>query len=290
MKRFDLDRRQFLLATLSTTLLGLHRQSFAANTKMQFGLVTYQWGRDWDLPTLIANCEKAGILGVELRTTHKHGVEPSLNEQQRREVKKRFEDSPVTLVGIGSNECYDSPDPDKLNQAIEATKAFIKLSHDVSGSGVKVKPNSFHDEVPHEKTIEQIGKSLNTLGRFAMDFGQEIRLEVHGECAELPTMRAIMESTDHPNVGICWNSNQKDLEGGGLEYNFNLVKDYFGDTTHVRELNSGDYPYQQLMDLFKKIDYTGWILLEAHLEPEKIGDRVKALIEQREVWEKMVNG
>ncbi len=47
-------------------------------SKMQFGLVTYLWGQDWDLPTVIANCEKSKVLGVELRTEHAHGVEPSL--------------------------------------------------------------------------------------------------------------------------------------------------------------------------------------------------------------------
>ena len=26
--------------------------------ELKFGLVTYQWGKDWDLPTLISNCEK----------------------------------------------------------------------------------------------------------------------------------------------------------------------------------------------------------------------------------------
>ena len=50
----------------------------AAGSKMKLGLVTYLWGQDWDLPTLIANCEKTGIHGVELRTEHKHGVEPKL--------------------------------------------------------------------------------------------------------------------------------------------------------------------------------------------------------------------
>ena len=43
-------------------------------SKMKFGLVTYQWGKDWDLPTLIANCEKTKVLGVELRPEHAHGV------------------------------------------------------------------------------------------------------------------------------------------------------------------------------------------------------------------------
>ena len=42
---------------------------------MKFGLVTYQWGKDWDLPTLITNCERTGYHGIELRTQHAHGVE-----------------------------------------------------------------------------------------------------------------------------------------------------------------------------------------------------------------------
>ncbi|MHC4501379.1 MAG: sugar phosphate isomerase/epimerase, partial [Planctomycetota bacterium] len=72
-------------------------------SEMRFGLVTYLWGKDWDLPTLIKNCETTKVLGVELRTQHAHGVESSLSAQQRREVKKRFANSPVVLVGLGTN-------------------------------------------------------------------------------------------------------------------------------------------------------------------------------------------
>jgi sugar phosphate isomerase/epimerase len=256
-----------------------------AKSKMRLGLVTYLWGKDWDLPTLIANCEKSGVLGVELRSTHAHGVEPSLNLKERLEVKKRFADSPVTFVGPGSNERFDHPDPAALDKAIEATKAFVKLSHDCGGSGVKVKPDSFHPNVPREKTIEQIGKSLNVVGAFGADYGQQIRLEVHGQCSPLPIMKQIMDVADHPNVGICWNSNGQDLEGEGLEHNFNLVKDRFGATVHVRELDLDDYPYRELMELLVGVEYAGWILLECRTNPP---DRVSALIRQREVWDDMV--
>lgn len=268
--------------TLTDTLWAA---SHEPGSKMRLGLVTYLWAKDWDLPTILRNCEKTRILGVELRTTHKHGVEPSLNAQQRKEVKKRFADSPVEFVGPGSNERFDDPNPAKLKKAIETTKAFLKLSHDTGGSGVKVKPNSFHKGVPHEKTIEQIGRSLNTVGKFGADLGQEVRLEVHGQCAELPTIKAIMDVADHPNVGVCWNSNTQDLKGKGLVHNFNLVKDRFGETAHVRELNLGPYPYAKLMELFVKMDYKGWILLECRTSPK---DPIKALIEQREVFQKMV--
>lgn len=263
------------------------RDAFAQKPgdKMEFGLVTYLWGRDWDLPTLIGNSEKSGVLGVELRTTHAHGVERDLNAQQRADVAKRFADSKAILVGLGSNERFDHADAAGLKQAIEATKAFVKLSHDVGGSGVKVKPNSFQKDIPREKTIEQIGKALNVVGEFGADYGQEIRLEVHGQCAELPTIKAIMDVAQHKNVGVCWNSNKQDLEGEGLEHNFNLVRDRFGATAHIRELNEEGYPYQQLFDLFVKTDYDGWILLEARTNPK---DRVVALIEQRKLFADMV--
>ena len=254
-------------------------------SKIRFGLVTYLWGMDSDLPTLIKNLETTKVLGVELRTTHKHGVERTLNAKQRAEVKKRFADSPVTLVGIGSNERFDNPNPAVVEKAIEATRDFIKLSHDVGGSGVKVKPDRFHTNVPREKTIEQIGKSLNVLGKFGADLGQQIRLEVHGQCSQLPTMKKIMDVAAHRNVAVCWNSNPSDLMGKGLARNFNLVRKRFGATAHVRAFDTVKYPWQDLINLFVKMDYKGWILLEAHT---RCKEYVKPLARQRELFFRML--
>ena len=253
---------------------------------MRFGLVTYLWGKDMDLPTLIDACEKSGVLGVETRTQHAHGVEPTLSKADRRAVRQRFEDSPVTLVGYGSNAQFHSSDPANVKHNIELAKQYIQLMHDCGGSGVKVKPNGFVKDVPHERTIEQIGKALNEVGAYGAKYGQKIRVEVHGRgTSELPVMKAIFDVADHPNVGVCWNSNNADLAGEGLEHNFNLVKDRLADTVHVRELNSGDYPYDRLLKLFAGIGYQGWILLEARTNPK---DKVAAMTEQRRVFEEMV--
>ncbi|UCE50292.1 MAG: PmoA family protein [Phycisphaerales bacterium] len=287
------SRRDFLkqsmylgVAAASSSPLSRVFAAGSAGSKMKFGLVTYLWGQDWDLGTLIANCEKTEVLGVELRTEHAHGVESSLNRRQRREVKKRFADSPVTLLGPGTNFAFHHTDPAKLRSDIDGAKEYIKLSYDCGGTGIKVKPNDLPKGVPHEKTIEQIGKSLNELGRYAAEYDQMVRVEVHGRgTSALPVMKAIMDVAEHPNVGVCWNCNSQDLDGEGLEYNFNLVKDRFADTVHIRELNVGDYPYQQLMNLFVKMDYNGWVLLEARTKQK---DRVRALAEQRHVFQDMV--
>jgi sugar phosphate isomerase/epimerase len=294
MSTFRQSRRNFLMQSLyfgaAAATSGPLDKLFASgsseiNSRTKFGLVTYLWGKDWDLPTLIANCEKTGYLGVELRTQHAHGVESNLNAQQRLEVKNRFVDSPVMLVGLGTNYAFHDPDPDRLRKNIESAKQYIKLSYDVGGTGVKVKPNDLPPNEPREKTIEQIGKSLNELGRYGADLNQQVRLEVHGGCSPLPVIKAIMDVADHPNVRVCWNCNSQDLEGQGLEYNFNLVKDRFGDTVHVRELNITDYPYQELINLLAAMDYSGWVLLEARTDPQ---DKIAALNEQRTVWNQML--
>jgi len=283
-----LSRRQFVASSAAAVAIPavLGEQAKAAEEPaIGLGLVTYMWGADWDLPTLLENCKKTNVPGIELRTTHAHKVEPELNDQQRADVAKRFGDSGVTCVGIGSNERFDDPDPAVLKQAIERSKEFIRLSHDIGGSGMKVKPDRFWPNVPREKTIEQIGKALNELGEYAGGFGQQIRLEVHGQCSELPTIKAIMDVATNENVFVCWNSNKTDLAGDGLAANFGLVRKRFGATCHIHELESPDYPFQELINLLVKSKWEGWCLLENASKP---ADRVAALAQQRKLFDQMV--
>ncbi len=287
----NISRRRFIqkgvFAGLGlATVNKLTAMPLPAKAGMKFGLVTYMWGFDWDLPTLISNCEKTGYLGVELRTQHAHKVETTLTVVQRAEVKKRFDDSSVKCIGYGSNFEYHSPDPKQLRENIEQTKECIKLCSDIGATGIKVKPNDIPAGVPEEKTLAQIAASLNEIGKFARDYGQLVRVEVHGNrTQEIPKMKTIFDQVTEKNVKICWNCNDQDLLPPGLEGNFNMVRKWFGDTIHVRELNLNDYPYQQLFNLLQATKYSGWVLLEGRTEPT---DRIAAMKEQLVVFNEMV--
>lgn len=287
-----LTRRQFMKSTLaagaalSLPSYLLNSNSLPASQGMKFGFVTYQWGRDWDLPTLISNCEKAGYTGVELRTAHAHGVETSLSTAQRSDVKKRFADSSVKCIGYGSNFEFHDADQSKLKWNIDQTKEYIKLCYDIGAPGIKVKPNYISPTTIRWQQISRIADSLNEVGKFALDYGQLVRVEVHGEFSqEIYNMKAIFDEVTEKNVKICWNCNDTDLASPGLEENFNTLKPWFGDTVHIRELNDGNYPYQELFDLFTGMKYKGWILLEARTEP---ADRVAAMKEQLSLFNQMI--
>lgn len=270
----DSSRRHFLAGT-AASLVAVPAAFAAAmrshpavaghgRSDLRFGMVTYLWGRDLPLPALIGACEDAGLDGVELRTTHAHAVERGLDAAARRTVRDRFGASPVEIVGIGSDERFDSPDPDRLAAAKRATLDFLELSAAVGGGGVKVKPDSFHRGVDPDRTIEQIGRSLGELGPAASDLGQELRLEVHGQCADPAIIERIIEIADHPAVRVCWNSNPRDLRGRGFSRHYDMLRPHFGGTVHVRELGDGRYPSADLIRRLVDDGYPGMVLLEAH--------------------------
>lgn len=289
-----LDRRAFVASTAASLLAGpaavaaaWRRGTEASGLgSPRFGLVTYLWGRDLALADLLDACAAGGLGGVELRTTHAHGVEPRLGAAARSEVRARFADAPVTLVGLGSDERFDSPDPARLAAAKAATIEYLRLSADIGGGGVKVKPDSFHDGVDRRVTIDQIGRSLGELGPIASDLGQEIRLEVHGQCADPTIIRDIVRIADHPAVKVCWNSNAQDLRGLGFRRHYDLLRPHFGGTMHVRELDADDYPFADLVDLVSRDGYDGWMLLEAHTPPPAA--RSEAFRGQRDRFDTMV--
>ena len=284
------DRRQVVTAAAGMVLAGGWASRILAQSptpEMRLGLVTYLWGQDLDLETLLKTCRDGGLGGVELRTTHAHGVEPSLDASARARIKATIADSGIELVGLGSDERLCWPEATRLDSAKLKIIEFLQLSHDTGGTGVKVKPDSFHEGVPREQTIEQIGMSLKELGPRAADLGQQIRVEIHGSCASPEVIRDIMAVADHPAVTVCWNCNDADLLGKGLESNFNMVRSRFGDTLHVRHLKRHAYPYETLFRLLHDSKWNGWMLLEARGElPIK---RAEAFREQRDLFLKHRN-
>ena len=234
----------------------------AARPGLKVGTVTYNIAKDWDVPTIIKNLTEVGMDAVELRTTHKHGVELSLSPAQRAEVRKRFEDSPVKIGGLGTTCEYHSPDPAALRQNIEETKAWSALARDVGSPGVKVRPNGMPKGVPEEKTLEQIGKALAECGAAAQDNGVKIQLEVHGsETSRLPRIRKMLDyGGNHPGVRVCWNSNPTDLLDGGFDANFRLVRDQIGQV-HLRDLFV-DYPFRQLIAGLSEMNFEGYCFAE----------------------------
>ena len=264
-----MHRRDFLHSVAAAPVLGAVRVEQRANTAsagrrgLKLGTVTYNIAKDWDIPTLIKNLGETGFDAVELRTTHKHGVEIALPPAARAEVRKQFADSPVKIGGLGTTCEYHAADPAVVRKNVEETKAWCQLAQDIGSPSVKVRPNGLPKDVPEEKTLEQIGKSLAECGNAARDHGVKIQLEVHGEAtSRVPRIRKILDyGGNHPAVRVCWNSNQTDLLDGGFDANFRLLKDQIGQV-HMRDLFLEEYPFRQLIQALVAMTFDGYCFAE----------------------------
>ena len=137
---------------------------------MRLGLVTYNLAKDWDVETIIKNCQAAQWEHAELRTTHAHGVEIGLSKAERGDVRRKFEDAGIKL-SLASGFAYHWPDTEKLRENIEGTKEYTLLARDIGARGIRVFPNAILADkgIPQEQTLAQIGIEPERLQAFISD-------------------------------------------------------------------------------------------------------------------------
>ena len=254
---------------------------------MKLGTVTYMIAAKWDVATIIKNLKECKLDGVELRTSHAHKVELNLTADERREVRKQFEDGGVEIAGLGTTCEYHAADQAVVKKNIEETKEWIKLAHDLGCPGVKVRPNGVPKGAALEDTLKQIGTALREVGEFGSGYGVHVRVEVHGAVtSELPNIKKIMDHAANDNVYVCWNSNDSDLdkpakagEPPSIEKNFKLVAGKII-AVHMRDLFIENYPWRQLFRLLKQAGFEGYCFAEI---PES-ADPVRVLKYYRALW------
>lgn len=322
-RQFVTGSLQAALGAGALAALMPHHAVAARKANLRFGFTTYEWGKDWDLPAIFKNLATAKVNSVELKTVitqrdgsplrYPHGVELDLGARQRAEVKKRFADSPVELVSLATSEHFPYSDGAKswgamatvdgirLYQAkygtapengVSRTKAtvlavieYLKLSKDVGSKYVRVLPNDWLPEFPHEKTLDMIADGLNEVAAVAQDLGQQIALEAHSAPGTLANMKYVMDRVKYPkSVGIRLNSEARNAVDPGFEEQYGWIKDVVSRTMHIHNLKAPGYPYQTVINVMTKAGWDGWAFLEVS---DNVPDRVAGLAEQREIWEKM---
>jgi sugar phosphate isomerase/epimerase len=284
-----LTRREMVGMGLgSMAALGLSRPGAWASGSLHLGLVTYNVAKAWDLDTVLRLVSEAGLEGVEFRSTHAHGVEPSLSSTERAVVRRKCEVAGMKQVSLGTACEFQSPDAAVVRKNVQEVREWVRLARDLGARGIKVRPNGLPEGVPVEKTLAQIGGALTECGEFAADHDVEIWVEVHGQGTKEPAnMRRIMDACGHPAVGITWNSNDSDVEGGSVKESFDLLQPFIR-CCHITDLWS-DYPYAELFSLLNASGYDRFTLCE-YADPVPASEGAAWLGRYRSRWEELQRG
>ena len=278
-----MNRRKFLGAAAAAgaagTLPAAPQTRWFAKGDFRLGSVTYNLLKDYDVETIIRTLEAVGFEAVELRTEHKHGVEPSLPTAERTRIRRRFEASKVRLLSYGTICRFQSPDPAERKRQLDIARQFVDLAHDTGAVGIKLQPMGLPADVPQETAIQYFGASMRELGDYGASRGIEIWMEVHGNGTQYPPVAAaLLRAAGHQNVGACWNCNPPDVQNGSVKESFALLQPWIRNV-HLHELSDDRYPFRELFALLRQSGYNRYTLAEVaeSKEPERYMRNFKAL-------------
>lgn len=239
---------------------------------------------EWKIEKIVKFAREAGYDGVEIRVDagHKHGISSKSSSEERRYVKKLFDNEGVEVASIATSVQFAFSNPEKRRENIESAKANIELAGDLGAKVVRIFAGGDVPELTDE-VAEYVAEAFTEVGEYATEYGV---------CPLLETLHDIVKSADDAikvikrvktsNFGILWNHSDID------ERSFNMVKDYIKHFhVHDEVLDPRNDNVLKLARKMKTTNFDGYVSLEiikGHNLPEDLlietAKRLKRYIEE----------
>ena len=152
----------------------------------------------------LALARRYGYDGIEPRTAcgHKHGVELVADAAQRRDIRKKAEETGIALCCIATGCQYSNPAG--AAQAAEETRAYVDLAADVGSRRLRVFGGVIPDGLDRAESAESIVESLKFVADHAEKRGVIVCIETHDNWCDPEHMAEIMRRVDHPAIAVNW--------------------------------------------------------------------------------------
>ncbi|MEO8720023.1 MAG: sugar phosphate isomerase/epimerase family protein [Ginsengibacter sp.] len=271
------DRRNFIK---STTLAGLAFATVPFNFKKYAPLLSFSTlgCPDWSFDHILDFAVNNHYNGIEIR-----GIKRELDllkcaefssRENTKSTKKRIETKNLKIVDLGSSAQMHHQKGPERDKSMDEVKRFIELAHQLNCPYVRVFPNIFPKGVEREEITHLIVTALQELGDYAKGSGVKVLMETHGELVLSEDIQNMMQSVNHPDVGLVWDIvNMWSVTKEPVEQVYTRLKKYIHHT-HLKDLvfNNGKVEYVLLgkgttpifdaIDLLAKDRFKGYFSFE----------------------------
>jgi sugar phosphate isomerase/epimerase len=171
----------------------------------------------WPWAKVLEQASSLGYAGIELR-----GLEgemdltkrPEFSAVRLAETRQSLADRGLVISDLGSSAKMHEREPSKRAAQLDEAQRFIDLAHNLAAPWIRVFPDAYFPDEPHEATQQRIGETLAELGTFAKGSGVGVLMESHGDLTDSASLVAIMKATAAaPNVGLVWDTHHTVVEG-----------------------------------------------------------------------------
>src|SRR5437016_182983 len=173
---------------------------------------------EWDLDRIITAAREWGYDGVEWRG-YQDEMElpraPIFTAAARNETRRRFQDSALEFVCLGSSVRLSDPASERRERERSAFAAYAELARFLGCGLVRVFGGNLPSGVEREAALPEMAGFLRELGEIAADQGVTVALETHDAFSTGAQVAELLRRADHPSVGALWDLHHPYRQGGG---------------------------------------------------------------------------
>ena len=227
---------------------------------------------EWDLDRIITAAREWGYDGVEWRG-YQDEMElpraPIFTAAARNETRRRFQDSALEFVCLGSSVRLSDPAPERRERERSAFAAYAELARFLGCGLVRVFGGNLPSGVDRAAALPEMAAFVRELGEIAAEHGVTLVLETHDAFSTGAQVAELLRRADHPSVGALWDLHHPYRQGEPPETTVQVLDPYLRHA-HVKDsrdghyclMGEGDVPLARMLGLLRERGYEGWISVE----------------------------
>lgn len=269
-------RRAFLetsAAILAAT--GLPRLGVAPS-RLRIGFSTLGCPK-WDWDQILDFAAGHGYASVELRGLRDTMDLPKCPEfapSRLAATKTQLAQHELQVSDLGSSANMHEMDEAKRAAALDEGRRFIDLAQALGAPYVRVFGNEYVPGVPRDQMLTHIARGLRELGDYANGKSVTVLIESHGDFTDSPSLHALLERADSPNVALLWDAHHTFVSGKeepevtveqlGRYIRHTHLKDSVpaGNDRRYVLTGTGAVPVRRQVEALQKIGYKGFYSFE----------------------------
>jgi sugar phosphate isomerase/epimerase len=228
---------------------------------------------DWSIERVVEQAVRLGYGGVEVRLLGSEIVPPDLPADERRRIRRLFDDAGVAICCVACSARFASAEPAERAENERLAERYLELANDWGCPIVRVFGGHRPEGAPAEQVIAYVAESLQRVGERGEALGVTAVLETHDDFSAGASVAAALARVASPNVGALWDTHHPYRMGETAAQTMALLGDRLrhvhikdarrrGDGWELVLLGEGEVPVAEALAAIRAGGYDGWYAVE----------------------------
>ena len=236
-----------------------------------------------NLDETIAVMKKYGYKGLEPRVEkgHKQGLELSLSQSERAEIKQRFKEEGLSICCVSTSARMAAWPSERQVENIATLHEYIDFAADLGCPFIRAFGGPGKEKVELRGVVKYTAAGFKEVMKHAAERNVTVLMETHDFWCDTARVRAVAEEVNHENFAVLWDIAHpirvyehpiQSFENIGTMtrhlHAHDLKFSQDGEKNTLCLLGEGDIDHSEPLQLLASSEFDGYLSLEVIYKPE----------------------